>query len=416
MVATSVAPLRAEKLTGGDISLLPVYENAKAQYLTSTGAPIADVIKWSHDEGMNAMRVRVFVNPALYKEKHKNETNADRKYDPNACQDLEYIIPICKRIKQAGMKLMLDIHYSDTWADPVKQWTPYDWVGLNEDQLVAKVEEYTSQTVKRLKDEGAAPDLVQVGNEISYGMLWGTPWTNAPLKCMNGSSTNWNRLGRLLKAGVKGVKDNCPDAKIILHNERISNLPVLKNFFEQMKTLSVNYDIVGLSYYSYFHGDIGALTNALAAVTSVVPDKEIMIVETGYSYKWEVPGTNSNYVFTNKWPYSPSGQDRFIKDVINAVASYPKVTGIFWWWMEYNAYPYSTTKLDGWYNAPLFDCETGKASPALTTLAKWAENSAVKDVVNTFPADDVYYDLAGRKVLNPTNGIYIKNGKKVLVK
>ena len=105
---------QAQRYVGGDISLLPDYEDAGAKYKDHDGKPIADLMPWLKEEGMNAMRVRLFVNPEKYRERHQNDTDNSTRYDPNACQDLEYIIPLCKNIIGNGMDLMLDFHYSDT--------------------------------------------------------------------------------------------------------------------------------------------------------------------------------------------------------------------------------------------------------------------------------------------------------------
>ncbi|MDE7509057.1 MAG: arabinogalactan endo-1,4-beta-galactosidase, partial [Muribaculaceae bacterium] len=128
----------AEHYVGGDISLLPEYEEAGARYKTHDGQPIADLLPWLSEQGMNAMRVRLFVNPEDY-------TEGDA--DPNACQNMDYILPLCQRIKQQGMALMLDFHYSDTWADPAKQWTPKAWENLTDDELYAKIYDYTRESL-----------------------------------------------------------------------------------------------------------------------------------------------------------------------------------------------------------------------------------------------------------------------------
>ena len=105
----------AQKYVGGDISLLPEYINANAKYYNYQGQSVSSPLQLFHDEGLNAMRVRLFVNPSDY-------TGSDK--DPNACQDLDYVKNLGKQIKDAGFDLILDFHYSDTWADPAKQWTP----------------------------------------------------------------------------------------------------------------------------------------------------------------------------------------------------------------------------------------------------------------------------------------------------
>lgn len=163
-LAVGLCLTAAERYVGGDISLLPKYEEAGAVYKDFESRPIGDLLPFLKTQGMNAMRVRLFVNPSDYK-------GADA--DPNACQDMDYILPLCRRIKESGMSLMLDFHYSDTWADPAKQWIPASWSGLDETGLCEKIYEYTRESLMVLDENGVTPDFIQVGNEISYGMLWG---------------------------------------------------------------------------------------------------------------------------------------------------------------------------------------------------------------------------------------------------
>ena len=259
----------AQKYVGGDISMLPAYEKAGATYYTHDGEPINDLITYSKEEGWNAMRVRLFVNPT------KQTTNSSAPYtwssDDNVCQDIEWVKSLGKRIKDAGMKFMLDIHYSNTWADPGKQWTPVAWASLSDEALATKVYDYTQDVLTQLKTAGATPDFVQTGNEISYGMLWGQP--NGTLKqCWPSSpAANWTRFEKLLGQATKAVRETCPAAKIILHVERVStsqqndnkDYSALTNFFKQMTDAKIDYDIIGLSYYPYFHGALSELEGPL---------------------------------------------------------------------------------------------------------------------------------------------------------
>ncbi|MDE7408565.1 MAG: arabinogalactan endo-1,4-beta-galactosidase [Muribaculaceae bacterium] len=398
----------SQRYVGGDISLLPEYEKAGAVYKTEDGTKIAELLPWLHEEGMNAMRVRLFVNPADHKAKYPS------KYDPNACQDLEYITPLCKRIVDNGFKLMLDFHYSDTWADPAKQWTPESWRGLTDEQLYQKIYDYTKETLKTLKEAGVTPAFIQPGNEISYGMLWGTE--DAPSsslkKAFMGSDANWTRFGKLLNQAISACREECPDAKIVLHTERVAQPNVLTNFYDQMKKLNVDYDIIGLSYYPYFHGDMNVLDKALSTLQSRYPEKNIMIVETGYSYKWEVPGTTHD--FSGKWAYSEEGQNAFAKDLVATLEKYDRVNGLFWWWMEYNA---NGTNLGGWYNAPLFSSLDGRATPALKTICSYGEESKVEGILSEIPEDSVWFDLSGNRVTDMTApGIRVSRKGKVMIK
>lgn len=402
-------PASARRYVGGDISLLPEYENAGAQYKTHDGMPIQNLLAYLHDEGMNAMRIRLFVKPEDHKAKYPY------KYDPNACQDLEYITPLCQRIVNDGYDLMLDFHYSDTWADPAKQWTPESWKGLTDEQLYDKIYDYTKETLEALKAAGVTPAFIQPGNEISYGMLWGAE--DAPAQSLKkvymGNNANWERFGKLLRQAIKACHEVCPDAKIVLHTERVAQVDVLTNFYDQMKKLDVNYDIIGLSYYPYFHGDMTVLDKALSTLQSKYQDKNVMIVETGYSYQWEVPGTTHN--LTGTWPYSDAGQDKFAKDLIDTLEKYENVDGLFWWWLEYNAYG---TSLSGWYNAPLFNSLDGCATSALKTICSFAERAGVGSVESgIYDGNDIWYDLSGRRVTDLSSpGIRLSNRKKVVIK
>ena len=421
-LALSLCTARAQKLAGGDISMLPRYEQAGVTYYTHDGQSISDLIAYSKQVGMNAMRVRLFVNPK------QQTTSSSAPYtwsaDDNVCQDLAWVKALGKRIKDAGMKLMLDIHYSDTWADPAKQWTPEAWKDLDDAALAEKVYSYTSDALKQLKDAGAEPDLVQTGNEISYGMLWGRP-DGSLQQCWPSSTANWDRFANLLKQATKAVRETCPSAKIILHVERVSisqqndnkEYKALTNFFSKMNTYAIDYDVIGLSYYPYFHGALSELNGAITKLEAGWPNKEIMVVETGYPYAWAVPGTT--YEDTKTWPYSDEGQKLFTDDLIAMLNKHSKVDGLFWWWPEYNAKTNSAS-LSNWYNAPLFDSRTGRATSAFTALAKYATSStAIRQMsVNTSKTtDDHYYDLSGRSVSQPKgSGVYIHHQKKIIVR
>lgn len=393
---------------GGDISLLPEYEKAGAQYLDHDGKPIARLLPWLRQQGMNAMRVRLFVNPSKYKELHQNDQNGDTKYDPNACQDLEYIRPLCKRIVDNGFALMLDFHYSDTWADPAKQWTPIDWESLDDAALADTLYSYTRNVLLQLKADGVTPAFIQPGNEISYGMLWGPLGTSDPKKVLMNNPANWTRFGTLLRSAIRACREVCPEAEIVLHTERVAQPDVLRYFYMKMAEMNVDYDIIGLSYYPYFHGPMSVLNTALTAMQTGFPAKKVMVVETGYSYKWAVPGTTHD--LSGTWPYSDAGQAAFATDLVNTLKEHPDVDGLFWWWMEYNA---KNTSLSGWYNAPLFDSTTGRATAALKIIAGFASGNGGVEGILADPADDAWYDLSGRRLTSaPKNpGLYIRGGK-----
>ena len=407
----------AQKYVGGDISLLPKYEETGAKYYDKDNKSIAAPLTFFKEQGMNAMRLRLFVDPS------KN-TGEDK--DENVCQDLEYVKKLGKRIKDAGFKLMLDFHYSDTWADPAKQWTPAAWASLSDADLQQKLYDYTKDVLQQMKAEGAEPDMIQTGNEISYGMLWGTRaaadgkdlnrcWPTSP-------TANWTRFTNFLKSAIKACREECPKAKVIIHTERTSitqqddneNYAALSNFYQKMKEADIDYDIIGLSYYPYFHGSISELEGAINLLEKNYADKNIMVVEFGYPYAWEVPGTTYNY--TSKYPYSDAGQKAITADVISMLNKHKNVNGLFWWWMEYNA---KGTSLSGWYNAPLFDSNTGKATSALYELKNFVgEDTGIHPIIgnNQTSTHDSWYTLEGKKIEKPAKaGIYINNHKKIAI-
>ena len=339
----------AQKYVGGDISMLTKYEDAGVVYKDKDGNAVQP-LTFFKEQGLNAMRVRLFVDPSL-------------DNDKAVCQDLEYVKALGKRIKDAGHKFMLDFHYSDTWADPGKQWTPDTWKTLNDEALATKLYEYTKSCLEALKAAGAEPDFIQTGNEISYGMLWGVAGTTANRCYTNSPNANWNRFFSLLNKAGAACREICPNAKIIIHSERVGAKDVLIDYFDRIKTASIDYDIIGLSYYPAYHGNLATLEGALRVLEERNYGKDIMIVETGYSYAWALDGTTFDYTAT--YPYTEEGQRQFTADLITSLNKYKSVKGLFWWWMEDNGNKGVTNK---WWNAALYNHNTGKPYAAFYEL------------------------------------------------
>jgi arabinogalactan endo-1,4-beta-galactosidase len=411
MIAFAIAA-SAQRYAGGDISLLTKYEEHGARYYDSNGNAISDMLTFFKNEGMNAMRVRLFVDPSVAPSSEKGE---------GVCQDLEYVKALGKRIKDAGFKLMLDFHYSDSWADPAKQYTPAAWATLTDAQLQTKIYEYTADVLQQMKDFGAAPDFIQTGNEISYGMMWAgrsasqTTWK----KYYAGQSANAERFFSLLKKAGEACRDKCPSAKIVIHTERVANTNYLKAFYNDMKTAGIDYDIIGLSYYPYHHGSIAQLESALGTLESNFPEKDIMLVELGYYHKWQPDDVSFNYEST--YPISEAGQKAFTDALIQKLESHPKVKGIFWWMMEANEYGlnWNTQRVtDKWYNAGLFDNETGKALSALSSLKDFIGTTGIEDITQQASPNkpNTIYSISGQRLNAPRQGINIINGKKVICK
>ena len=346
------------KFVGADMSMLTKYEQQRAQYKDKNGRSISNLLTYVREQGWNMVRVRLFVDPV------KGQDITDDGNKKEVIQDLEYVKALGKRIKDAGMLFMLDFHYSDTYADPSKQWTPSDWQSLSDAQLKEKIYEYTCDCLQQLKDYGATPDFIQTGNEISYGMLWGPNGSNANRCYSTSSSSNWNRFFDLLRQAGKACREVCPRAKIIIHSERVPKVNVLLDYFDRIKTAQLDYDIIGLSYYPYFHGKLPVLDDVLTKLEARNYGKKIQIVETGYPSKWAVPGSTEEVDYA----YSVDGQKEYVTALINTLKSHPQVNGLSWWWAEANAKGTNGDLSSGWYNASLFNNETGKALDALYEL------------------------------------------------
>ena len=402
-LVTTMAP--AQKYVGGDISMLPKYEQAGVVYKDKNGNTVSDVIDFFKQEGMNAMRVRLFVDPT-------------QDSDKAVCQDLEYVKTLGKRVKDAGLSFLLDFHYSDTWADPGKQWTPNDWKDLNDADLANKVYEYTKDCLQQLKEAGAEPDMIQTGNEISYGMLWGTKaavGNNQTNRCYSRTEdANWRRFVNLLKQAGKACREECPDAKIILHTERTSDPAFTVVFYNIMKNNSVDYDIIGLSYYPEHHGNLQTLETALNTIESKNYGKDIWIVETGYSYAWSIGGT---FDYQSTYPYTEEGQRQFTADLITKLNAHTSVKGLFWWWPEDNGNKQVT---NSWWNAALYNHNTGKPYAALYELKNFMDgNSGIVSLTQYLSkGEGAWYTLDGRRLTDKPSvkGYYINNGKTVVVK
>lgn len=352
----------AQKYLGGDISLLPTYQKKGTTYKDADGRTTCPY-KLFTEAGWNAMRVRLFVQPDNAPQSNKDE---------GVCQDLPYVVSLCKQIKKHGFKLMLDFHYSDTWADPGKQFTPKTWAaaieGKGHDEqtriLADSVYAHTLNALNELKQAGAEPDFIQVGNEITFGMLWPTGKVD-PTK-----DDNWPTLLALLNAGVKACRQACPKARIIIHTEHAQDWNATEGYYSRLRQGKVDYDIIGLSYYPMWHGTIQHLGVVLDSLHTTF-NKPVMIVETAfyYSHENDVWEKDPNH-YSDLYPVSPEGQRRFTAELVDMLNAHPSVTGLFWWYPEENE-SFSPV-IKSWLNRGLFDNHTGKALPALRALSQFA--------------------------------------------
>ena len=396
----------AQKYLGGDVSLLLTYEENGANYMDIDGKKITDLLAFLKEQGLNTMRVRLFVDPSKASAEAKGQ---------GVRQDLEYVKKLGKKIKDAGLGFMLDFHYSDTWADPEHQTMPQEFIMVNTPAF-EYIYTYTKNSLEAMVTAGATPDFIQIGNEISFGMLWdgckvkhNSDWT-AYL------DDNWDSFSKALKNASKACREICPEAKIIIHTEQCANNPTLDvAFFNRIKANEVDYDIIGTSYYPYYKGPISNLDKGLTQLEINFPDKQIMIVETGCGYHYKMGDKETGY------PLTYEGQQKFTAELITMLNKHQHVNGLFWWFLEANEYglDWKTKRVtDKWYDASLFDNETGHALPALYELKNFVSEGAG---ISSFSVENTgggWYNLDGKNLKEaPTQkGLYIYHGQKVVVK
>ena len=320
---------------GGDISMLARIEALGGTYKEQ--GKTKDCIAILRAHGCNCFRLRLFVNP--------NGVNA-------VVNDLPYTLKLAKRIKAAGGSLLLDIHYSDTWADPGKQIKPAAWAKLSFEQLERQVETYTRDVIAKFKQAGVLPEMVQIGNEINPGMLW----PEGKLAGKDAKAKSWSQFTRLLKAGIRGARAplaKTDGMKIMIHIAAGGNKQRTKFFFTNLIAHNVPFDIIGQSYYPWWHGTLADLKANLKYMAETFK-KDILVVETAYPYRGK-PGGKAVKNFD--WPITPQGQKMFLNDVIRAVREAPNQRGIgvIWWYPE--SVPVKGLRMWADGSRALFDCE-----------------------------------------------------------
>jgi arabinogalactan endo-1,4-beta-galactosidase len=225
-----------------------------------------DLLELLRARGFNYIRVRTFVNPAA-----PGGYAAGR---PQAWCDLEHTIELAQRVRQQGMGFLLDFHYSDNWADPGKQVKPVAWAALSFAELVEAVHDYTFDTVTALAAAGVKPDLVQIGNEITPGMLFPDG---------ESSNQNWPQLAQLLKAGAGAVKEVDPAIDIVLHIEKCGDNATSRWWFDAAIAEGVPFQIMAESCYTQYHGTPDEWQSNFDDLVTRYPEHRFLVAE--YSHE-----------------------------------------------------------------------------------------------------------------------------------
>jgi len=334
-------------VNGADVSALATFERHGAVYRRA-GQP-EDALTLLRAQGLAGFRLRLFVAP----DGQGVVTN-----------DLRYTLKLAKRIKRAGGHLLLDIHYSDTWADPGRQLKPKAWSRLAFPDLVTQVRTYTHDVIAAFVKEGVVPDSIQLGNEITNGLLWPDGQVEFARR---DEAADWTRLGELLRAAHAGLAAALPPGarpRTILHIESPHQLDRALWFCRQATAAGVPFDVIGVSYYPDWHGSLDSLRTALATLADTF-QKPVMVVETAYPWKTDEHWKGRPHL---DWPLTPAGQQRFLREVVETVRAVPGGRGAGVWYWQPEAV--SGTDLPVWVggSCALFD-DHGNLLPAAAALA-----------------------------------------------
>jgi len=332
------------------------------------------------NNGVDWMRIRIWNDPY---------GPTGEPYLAGNC-GIDNYVRLARLAKSKGYSILMDLHYSDFWADPGKQMIPKAWQGYDLETMEKAVYDFTAESIERSLAEDVAPAMVQIGNEITNGILWPLGKLEKP----DGTRGNYDNFCRLVKAGCRAVRERLPEVKIALHLERSNDKAVYQEFFTEMEKHGVDYDIIGASYYPYWHGTPDELFDNLRACRHF--GKEIMIMELGYGFTmqgYSVDGKENRLVIdaerayvpgvTERYPLTPEGQLNFISDLM-ARAREEAIDGAFYWeplWLPGEgicwaseagqAYIHEEGKSTSneWANQCLFDYE-GNKLPAFDAFRK----------------------------------------------
>ncbi|MEJ3746297.1 glycosyl hydrolase 53 family protein [Actinomycetes bacterium KLBMP 9797] len=337
------APASAAPLTmlGADVSTLQRANDLGARYYDASGAQ-RDALDILKGVGVNYVRLRVWNNPASgYNNKAK-------------------VLAYARTVKAKGLKLMVDFHYSDTWADPGKQFKPAAWSSHGIGQLQTDVYNYTYDVCNSLKAQGTTPDSVQIGNEINTGMLWNDGRV---------TNSNFTNLGLLLKAGYNATKACNSGTQVIIHTANAESMSAARWFYDGIRAQGVNWDITAQSYYCMWHGSLGNLYNVLVDLRTRY-GKPVILAETAYPFTTANADGTGNAVTSGCSGYAQTwaGQATNFAHVQNTARDAGAI-GVFYWEPTWYAVPGNgwdpadiNNSGDGWDNMATFNW-TGQLNP-----------------------------------------------------
>jgi len=306
------------------------------------------------------------------------------------CNDLSTTVELAKRCLSRDMGFLLDFHYSDFWADPGKQNIPKQWQGLDEGQLEKAVYQYTLDIMKTLKQVNAYPTMVQIGNEITNGLLW--PYGKVP---------NYDTIAKFVNAGIRAVRSMDKEIPIMIHLDNGGNNALYREWFDNFMLRGEDFQIIGLSFYPFWHGTLDDLSNNMKDIAKRY-GKELVIAEVSMGYTMEDyadyeklqpserkgMATKPELLKNLDYSMTQKGQADFMQDIMNRLREVPDGLGrgFYYWepaWIPVPGSGWATNEAlqytgeagllgNEWANQALFDYN-GNALPSLRVICDWQE-------------------------------------------
>ena len=379
LLLTTVQAQNTTFARGADISWCTEMEADGHKFYTTDGIE-TDIFALMKEIGMNAIRLRVWVNPTLY--------------GYGAWCDKADVVAKAKRAHEQGLDLMIDFHYSDFFADPGSQTIPLDWKDYDLEQVKTAVADHTKDVLQALKDEGFEPRWVQVGNETNNGMLWKT----GEIDWKKSGKARYTNYAALSNAGYDAVKAILPNAYVIVHIAGAYNAADYQGwFYKEFKEAGGKFDMIGLSHYpdwDNWNSDKSDVTSNKNAANSVKTlgnlfNVPVMIVETGFSV------------------YDPVKGSEVMTDLFSRTKDLPQCAGIFYWEPEADvSWKPAYYETMGWdeYGLGAFNIY---GEPTAILDAFKDETTAINSINTEKDAPVKWYDLQGRELNTPSKGLLI---------
>ncbi|QKS72981.1 glycosyl hydrolase 53 family protein [Paenalkalicoccus suaedae] len=374
-----------EFIRGADTSLLPKVERGGGVF-TVDGQP-SDALEILEYHGADYIRLKIWKDPI----------------NVGGANDLEETVAMAERVRETDMKLLLNFHYSDFWADPGRQDKPKAWEDLSFDELTQAVYDHTYETLTALEEVDAFPEMIQVGNEIQGGLLW--PDGKAYGDVLGEDYGGFDNIVTLLQAGIDAIHDATPagaDPEIMLHLADGGDNGLYQWWFDEVTSRGLaDFDIIGLSYYPYWHGSLEDLRTNLHDISERY-DRDVLVVETAYGFTLD-DGDGHENIFSAEdaeiagYPVSPEGQLAFVRDLEAVIQSVPndRGRGFFYWeptWIPSENAGWRDGEGNAWENQALFDFN----GEALSSLAMFGEpaNDGGEEVIsfNDVDGDTIGYE------------------------